>query len=100
MPDWTIHYGDGGTFTSDDGPPEAAPVDGIQWIVERLPNGNTQHHRDRDFYYWTGDCWTAGFERDFNTWVRNLAPQIKYGVCIANADYERIAAEAINARLG
>ena len=95
---WRIYYADGSTFDDANGLPEAAPLDGIQIIVECLSNGQLQYHQDRDFYLWTGDSWHHGYQREFDTWVRNLAPKIKYGLCIAKGDYDAIVKEAMQWR--
>lgn len=59
---WLIYYQDGSTFSSDDGPPEKAPKDYVQVIMQDEP------FRDRrdiisgagtnyQYYCWHGDRW-------------------------------------------
>ncbi len=94
MSKWIIYYDDGGTFSSDEGSPEEAPLDGIQVIADKL-DGQPQYLFDRDFYYWTGDMWVHGYQRDFECWVRSIAKQIKYGVVTSKENYDGILKEAL-----
>jgi hypothetical protein len=91
---WRVWYNNGTTFSNEDGLPEEAPLDGIQIIVEWLDNGQRHYHYGRDFYIWTGDRWNHGYQREFDTWVRNLLKQIKYGYCTSDENYEKIIKEA------
>ncbi len=92
---WCIFYTDGTTFSSEDGTPEDAPLDGIQVIADKL-DGQPQYLYDRDFYFWTGDSWTHGFQRDYECWVRSVARQVKYGVVTSEENYNRILREVLN----
>ncbi len=92
---WRIYYDNGSVFSSDDGAPESAPLDGVVVIVEWLKSGQPQYHKDRDFYIWLEDRWHSGFERDFAVWVRCHMKHLKHGVCISDAAYEAIAKEAM-----
>ena len=67
MHPWKIWYDDSTTFSSEDGNPEDAPMDGVQAILQWLPNGNYEIITTSDYYWWVEDRWVgsglAGFER-------------------------------------
>ena len=56
--DWKVYYGDGSTFSSDDGEPREAPPHGVQVIVERVGERTMQHSLG-DYYGWDGVQWEA-----------------------------------------
>jgi hypothetical protein len=87
---WKIYYADGSTFSHEDGLPEEAPLDGVIVIVDHDKDGIRRYNYDRDFYIWLGDRWHCGYQREFDTWVRNYMKQIKYGICVSDEDYKRI----------
>ena len=55
---WKIYYGDGTTFSSEEGTPEAAPLEGVQAIAEHR-DGRTLLHTGGEVYRWTGSGWRA-----------------------------------------
>ena len=59
-PRWTIYYGDGSTFTDEDGPPEAAPPRDVQAIAQ--PDNRPEPKNvgltvlaGWDWWYWRAD---------------------------------------------
>jgi hypothetical protein len=58
LPDWIIYYDDGRSFTSDDGPPEQAPKDGVQVVaLKDIAVGKILWH-GYDYYCWHKEgCW-------------------------------------------
>ena len=59
MTSWRIYYGDGSTFSSNDGHPEHAPATGVIVIAQRnpLPNENPYIQHMADYYVWLGSHW-------------------------------------------
>lgn len=61
MIDWRIYYGDGSTFSSADGPPEAAPAWGVVSVACRDSQDPREIHRMQgtgfDFFVWDGIEW-------------------------------------------
>ena len=54
---WKIYYGDGTTFSSEDGPPELAPATNIQCIIERDERHGRLVLSRFDFYIHKKDGW-------------------------------------------
>ncbi len=56
---WRIYYGDGRTFSADDGGPQDAPALNVQAIAqdEQLTGWRLCYRRD---FYWWDDGWCAG----------------------------------------
>jgi hypothetical protein len=57
MMDWIVYYDDGSSFTSDDGPPEAAPRDGVQVVSGRHAYIGKLIWHSSDYYCWQDDEW-------------------------------------------
>lgn len=89
---WIIWYDDGSTFTSDDGSPEIAPLDGILGIREWDDEGNTARYLARDYYEWTGDGWRTGDLTDLEKWLRKDRPSLKYGRWAPHGIWQRVRA--------
>ena len=89
---WVIWYDDGSTYSSDDGAPETAPLDGIQGIREWDDEGTTARYLARDYYEWTGDGWRCGDLSDLEKWLRHDRPQLKYGRWAPHGVWRRISA--------
>lgn len=76
---WNIRYDDGSEFSSEDGPAESAPVDGVLTILERRPDGRVEPHHGMEFYWWTGENWIVGNQVDLERWLRREFPALKFG---------------------
>lgn len=96
---WRIYYDDGPPVDSADCAAEAAPVDGVQAIVEWQPNGNIAVLWGADYYWWTGDCWAHGRLSSLERWLRLIAPGVKFGRFARNTVYEQIMREVDAARV-
>jgi hypothetical protein len=53
---WRVYYGDGSTFSSEDGSPAAAPALDVQVIVQHRVDVGWHMQHANDFYLWR-DCW-------------------------------------------
>ena len=76
---WRIWYDDGSTFDSTQGPPEAAPLDGVIAVGTERENGHRRPRLGADYYFWTGDGWAVGDRADLERWLRRDLPALKYG---------------------
>lgn len=53
---WKVYYGDGSTFSGDDGEFSLAPARGVQVIVQDHPGVGMELVTGADYYVW-GGCW-------------------------------------------
>ena len=96
---WKIWYDDSTTFSSDDGSPHEAPVDGIVCISERFANGRLEVHHGHDYYRWMGDCWAMGNQASLERWLRKTDTLIKFGRYTAQAVYKKALEDASGGRV-
>jgi len=91
---WAVYYL-GGVFTSEDGPPEVAPLDGVQVIIDETSGREiVQGH---DYYIWVGK-WAGGSQADLERWIRAgyVKPGlVKFGLIIPDPEYREIVGEAM-----
>ena len=87
---WKIFYDDETTFSSDDGKPEIAPLDGIVVILERYDNKTFNIIFGHEFYFWNGDCWSYGGLASLERWLRKILPLVKYGRFTKNEIYKNL----------
>lgn len=86
---WRIYYDDGSTFSSEDGLPEEAPLDGIQGIAQEKDNGVKEFHEGFEYYYWMDDCWAHGRINSLERWLRKVLPALKYGRFTSNKIHKK-----------
>ena len=55
--EWKIYYGDGSTFSSADGPPQAAPGYNVQCVAVRDEKVGRQVLHGGDFYIYRDGVW-------------------------------------------
>lgn len=96
---WKIWYDDGTTFSSDDGPAEIAPMDGVQAVVQWQDNGNVDVLEGHEYYWWTGDCWAHGRLNSLERWLRVMCPRLKFGRFTRNEIHRRIMEEVDGGRV-
>ena len=92
---WIIYYDDGSTYSSDDGPPEDAPVDGVQVIMQALSDGGRRIVQGGDYYWWLGDEWASGALVDLERRLRAAIPSIKFGRWMSSDGYAAIVRRAM-----
>lgn len=95
---WTVTYLDGSTFTSDDGPPEFAPPDGVLVIMEY---GDVRRLiQSGDYYFWMGEQWTTGSRADLERWIRCYPDatfsRVKFGIYGNDADYQAVVEKVMS----
>lgn len=88
-----VFYTDGRTYSSDDGPAEKAPTDGVQAVVEKRSDG-TPNVLTGDFYFWNGENWVAGYQADLERWLRTALPALKFGLWTRDSTFAAVMEEA------
>lgn len=92
---WKIYYGDGTTFSSEDGPPELAPATNIQCIIERDERHGRLVLSRFDFYIHKKDGWYGVDQFGLFDYLMEIG-LLKAGRTINNELYGEIIAAASN----
>jgi hypothetical protein len=94
---WCIWYDDRPPYTSKDGCPEGAPVDGVQH-VKQVVKGRVELLTKREQYVWDGTQW-IGPQRVLHPVLERLlrerCPEVKFGRLMDTEDYYNLRVEAI-----
>jgi hypothetical protein len=100
---WRVYYGDGSTFTNEDGPAQAAPGLGVLCIVQwdvQLRRREILHGdgpRVVDWYWWEGESWLCGDMAGLVQYLAAPGPQkILAGRNVPNAQFRRVMRQAAN----
>ena len=95
MNPYKIWYDDGSTFSSDDGNPEDAPMDGAQAILQWLPNGNYEIIPPNHYYWWMLDRWVSGSQSGIDRYLRKRDHKIIiiFGRWTSSALFQQIQKE-------
>ena len=95
MRHWIVYYGDGSTYSDQDGPPELAPANNVQVIAIEDGDCGKVLLNTKDYYWWTGETWLAG--DIFGLFDYLLQPgwkRVLFGRSIDNREYQRLLARA------
>lgn len=95
--DWRIYYGDGSTFSDQDGKPEDAPCRNVQAIAQVAPDVGWYLCRSDDFYAYLEKGW-QGLD-SFGLWDYLAEPGlkiVKFGRTLHYPDYEEVLNKALN----
>jgi hypothetical protein len=100
--DWRIYYGDGSTYSDEDGPVEDAPAQGVQAVVTRSASDPRQvisvHGWD---YYWQtheGEFYGGELFGLYDALLRRCHP-IFFGRTIPTADWQAVVARSVKDKL-
>lgn len=93
---WRIWYDDETTFSSEDGSPEDAPVDGVLIIIEYFDDGTKRITQGMDYLYWNGEGWQGGNQADLDRWLRRDFPRVKLGRWTTDTIYRQVESEAMS----
>lgn len=100
---WAVYYDDGSSFTSDDGPPEEAPRDGVQVVAIADIDAGKQLWHSSDYYCWQDGEWVPRNAAGLHDYLRQPGKEkiVLQGRGIAHRRFVEIyrLAEADN-RLG
>ncbi len=91
---WKIFYDNGQSYSNEDGLAEDAPIEGIVAVVEKLANRTVRIYEGRDFYFWNGENWVAGYQADLERWLRRILPALKYGIWTKDGIFKDVMEEA------
>lgn len=90
---WAIFYGDGSTFTDEDGNPDEAPSLNIQAIAFEDPLTGHTVASGKDFYWFDNNRWIGGDV--FGLWdYLQRTGAVKFGRTISDSEYGRILERA------
>ena len=98
---WRIYYGDGSTFSDEDGSPFDAPRTGVQVIAYTNPStGKIDRLSQADFYYYEPECtdwgwWHCGPETMTLHLIRAKRPLILFGEMLPTRHFTEIEKKAI-----
>jgi hypothetical protein len=94
---WTVFYADDSTFTSSDGDPEDAPLDGVLVIIDETHGRRiVQGH---DYYAWIDGEWAGGMRADLDRWIRAgyVHPgSVKFGLYVGSDHYRQVVERAMS----
>ncbi len=93
---WKIWYDNRKPFSSDDGSPEKAPLDGILVVVQMRENGIRQILQTSDYYFFDGKEWRSGQIQDLEKWLRKELPGVKYGRQTDDETWQKAKEEALS----
>lgn len=97
MIDWKIYYGDGSTYSSEDGPAEQAPKINCQAVVQNHEVVGHSVEHTTDYYVWFDGFW-RGVEI-FGLWDYLSQPGSKvvlFGRWVPNDEYREFLNKALN----
>lgn len=92
-----IYYDHDPVFSSADGLPEDAPIDGVQVIMDYQATGGRIIHQGMDYYWWLGETWASGMMRDLELYLRTRPekPIILFGRWMNTSGYRKIVEQAM-----
>jgi hypothetical protein len=94
--DWRIYYGDGTTFSSEDGSASSAPPLNVQAIAQALPDDPTVGRKtvsQYDFYWFDGQWFGGDLFGLFDYLMRSGA--VKFGRAVPRLEFERHLKRAV-----
>lgn len=97
MLNWRVYYGDGSTFSNEDGPPDQAPGLNVQVIAYRDPEVGNRLQAIHDYYWFESGLWAGGDL--FGLWYYLQKPGlkvVKFGATLARDDFMEIYRKAKN----
>jgi hypothetical protein len=100
MMKWRVYYGDGSTFSNEDGDPSEAPALNVQIIIVRDDDPHSQLGRYAvhkfDFYWWDDPDWFGGeLFGLFDYLSRPGHKRVLFGRTVGNADFQAIVDRAL-----
>ena len=101
MIDWKIYYGDGSTFSNEDGPPEMAPCGGVICVAYYDDDNRRHICHLADYYVYDGaNRWMNADASGFWQYMGEPGAKIvKFGRLIGDLKYREIMTRALNGDL-
>ena len=91
---WRIYYGDGSTFSSDDGDAKDAPTDGIQAVVQWDRRCGRSVITGSDNYIFTDDQWVGTMGDGDRSHFRSKG-LLHHGTIVGRDKYDEIVNKAL-----
>jgi len=93
--DWRIYYGDGSTYSDDDGPPELAPKRDVQTIAQRNELVGRRIERGDNFYVWTDHGWRGCDQFGmFDYLIQPGTKVVLFGRSLSDNEYRNVLGRA------
>lgn len=94
---WRIYYGDGSTFSSDDGVPSEAPSCNVQAIAQVADPAIGRRTCSRyDFYWFDGEWHGSDLFGLFDYLMRYSPSIVKFGRVLPRLEFEAILNRAVS----
>lgn len=93
MVDWKIYYGDGSTFSSDDGCWRDAPAGDVQLVAQTNADHGVEYVRGGDFYVMRNGCWFGLDQIGFFDHLLNMG-LLKIGRMLTREEYDAVVQRA------
>lgn len=88
---WTIWYGDGTTYTEEDGTVFEAPGLNVQVVEQSDPTVGRWTQLAQDYYVWNGEAWVGCDVFGLWDYLQQTGPRkVLFGRTIGNRAYEEI----------
>jgi hypothetical protein len=89
--EWKIFYGEGATYSDEDGPPELAPKRNVQTIAVANELVGRRIERGNDFYIMTGHGWRGCDQFGlFDYLIEPGAKVVLFGRSLADDEYREV----------
>lgn len=97
MVDWRIYYGDGATFSNEDGPPEQAPAGGVIAVAWYDEDNRRRLAHGTDYYIFDDGRWMGVDASGF--WQYMAEPGFKFvklGRMVGDLKFRSVMSKAMN----
>lgn len=96
MVTWKLFYGDGSTFSDQDGTPAEAPAVNVQVIAQAADPGIGRRTCSRfDFYWWDGEWHGSDLFGLFDYLMRVSPSIVKFGRVLPRLEFEALLNRAV-----
>ena len=97
MINWKIYYGDGSTFTNEDGGAEQAPCGRVICVAFYDEDNRRKICHQADYYLWDGKRWYSADISGFMQYMQEPGFKVvKFGREIGDLKYREIMTKALN----
>ena len=97
IPNWKINYGDGSTYSSEDGLPEAAPCTRVICVAFYDDDNRRRVCHQADYYLWGDNRWYSADISGFMQYMQEPGLKVvKFGREIGDLKYREIMTFALN----
>lgn len=99
MTRWKLYYGDGSTFSDEDGPPEQAPGCNVMCVAWYDEDNRRRLAHSADYYWFDPTCGRWVGSDLFGLWDYLARPglkTVKFGRMIGDLQYRAVMSKAMN----